>query len=161
MRLTVLFVLGLMLCTSAIVFAQKSEKLHGNEFSINAFRNPSIGAEIRHNKVSGHIGYYTTILTRDGKTSTFANSFIRTGISYWYLVFGKSETPSALYTSASWLRGIDFDYKSQNVALIETGARFHIWHGINFRLGVALLTGGGKPAQINPTPGLSWSYKFK
>jgi hypothetical protein len=150
----------MLLCSVAQAQVQPS-KLTGNEVSINGFRNPSIGLELRHNQFSVHAGYYTTIHSSEGKAQDHSNNFLKAGLSVWYLPFGKAETPSALYSSASWLLGIDQEYKGQQAVMIETGARLHIWHGLNVRLGIAALMAADKSTQINPTPGISYSFRLK
>jgi len=158
MKKTILLLLAA--CTFYGVAAQTT-KLSGNEVSINAFRNPSIGLEFRHNQFSGHLGYYITILSSEGKAQDHSNNFIKTGLSVWYLPFGKANTPSAMYSSAAWLYGLDQEYKGQHAFMLETGARIHIWQGLNFRLGIAALIAEDRSIQINPTPGISYSFKLK
>ncbi|MFA0964377.1 hypothetical protein AB9P05_21405 [Roseivirga sp. BDSF3-8] len=101
---------------------------------MNAFRNPSIGLEYHRGQVSVHGGYYVTNFT-SGKTT----EFLKTGVSYWFLPFGKQEIPSSLYAGTSYLRGLTRDYKDENAVALEVGARFMVWKGLNFRLGVIAL----------------------
>ncbi len=126
-----------------------------NQISINAFRNPSIGLEYHRNQVSVHAGYYLTNFT-SGVTTEFA----KVGVSYWFLPWGKQEVPSSLYAGTSYLRGLTREYKQENAAALEIGARFTIYKGLNFRLGAIALYADGKDVKINPNPSLSYSIKF-
>ncbi|WP_205435326.1 MULTISPECIES: hypothetical protein [Flavobacterium] len=64
------------------------EKFSEHEFSLNGFRNPSIGAEYRYKRVSVHAGYYPTNFE-----SGVTTEFIRTGLTYWFLPVGQKENP--------------------------------------------------------------------
>jgi len=44
--------------------------------------------------------------------------------------------------------------------MIESGYRWFIWRGLNFRLGVIGLYAQGESAKLNPTPGISYSFFF-
>ena len=143
---------ALMLLITGTAFSQSKSS---NELSINGFRNPSIGLEYRHRHVSVHAGYYTTAF----KAGEFTN-FIRTGVTYWFLSADAKEIPSSFYAGASYLHGLTRDYKDKNAAGIETGYRWMIWKGLNFRLGVIAVASEGQSLKINPTPGISYSIKF-
>ena len=54
-----------------------------HEFSINGFRNPSIGVEYRYYRVSVHAGYYTTAFNKGEYTN-----FYKAGVTYYYLPIG-------------------------------------------------------------------------
>lgn len=144
---------GLLLIASPM-FAQRFPR---NEISINAFRNPSIGLEYRRSHVSVHGGYYPTIVSQDIAGKNVTTSFIRTGITYWFLPVGRRENPSSFYASASYIRGIDRDYEGNNGAIAEVGFRWFVWQGLNLRIGTALLASPGKNLKLNPTPGISYS----
>lgn len=126
-----------------------------NEISINGFRNPSIGIEYHRSQVSLHAGYYLTNLT-----SGVTTSFIKTGATYWLLPIGKKDIPSSFYIGASYMRGIDREYEDKDAIGAEAGFRWMIWKGLNFRIGAIALMAKGKDVKINPTPGLSYSFKF-
>lgn len=144
---------ALLLISTGAAFSQS--KFSKNEFSVNGFRNPSIGVEYRHRHVSVHGGYYTTAF----KSGEYTN-FIKTGVTYWFLPVDKKEIPSSFYAGASWLRGINRDYKSENALGVEAGFRWMIWKGLNFRIGAIAVAAEGKDLKINPTPGISYSFKF-
>ena len=126
-----------------------------NELSINAFRNPSIGLEYRYRSVSGHAGYYVTNLEPNITTK-----FLKTGLTAWFLPLGQKENPSSFYAGASYLRGLNLDYEDQNALGLEAGFRWMIWEGLNFRIGGIALIAKDQDLQINPTPGLSYSFFF-
>jgi hypothetical protein len=127
-----------------------------NELSINGFRNPSIGAEFRHNHLSVHAGFYPTAFE-----SGVTTKFLKTGLTYWFLPVGKKEDPSSFYTSVSYARGQNLEYENRNAAIGEVGFRWMVYKGINLRLGVAALASDGKSLKINPTPGISYSFFFR
>lgn len=149
MKKSILF--GLLLLTGT-TFAQR---LPRHEISLNAFRNPSIGLEYRHRHVSVHAGYYPTNFTPNVTTS-----FLRTGLTYWFLPVGQRENPSSFYASASYVRGLDRDYKGDNGAMGEAGFRWFVWKGLNLRIGAAVLASPGKTLKLNPTPGISYSIHW-
>ncbi|WP_338870125.1 hypothetical protein WBJ53_21925 [Spirosoma sp. SC4-14] len=140
----------LLLCNIAT-----AQRFSHNEITINAFRNPSIGLEYRRNHVSVHAGYYITALTA-GVTTKFA----KTGVTYWFLAVNRRENPSSFYASASYLRGLNLEYKDQNAFSAEVGFRWMVWQGLNIRLGVLALAAEGKEVRINPTPGISYSFHW-
>ena len=125
------------------------------EISVNAFRNPSIGLEYRYKQVSVHAGYYITALE-----SGVTTKFIKAGLTAWFLPVGKKQNPSSFYAGASYLRGLNRDYDRQNALGVEAGFRWMIWKGINFRIGAIALVAKGHDVEINPTPGLSYSFFF-
>lgn len=143
----------LLLTSTATVFSQS--KFANNELSVNAFRNPSIGLEFRHQHVSIHAGYYTTAFQPGEYTN-----FVKTGLTYWFLPVDKKEIPSSFYAGASYMRGLTRNYTNKNAVAVETGFRWMIWKGLNVRLGVVAVTAKGKELKINPTPGISYSIKL-
>lgn len=148
-----LFFFAAFSAASLVSFSQRS--LAGNELSVNAFRNPSIGVEYRHNHVSVHGGYYTTAF----KSGEYTN-FAKAGLTYWFAPVDNKEIPSSFYAGASYLRGLTRDYKNENAVAVEAGFRWMIWKGLNFRIGAIALAADGHDIKINPTPGISYSFKF-
>lgn len=144
--------LGLLLASNDL---SAQNRFSINELSINAFRNPSIGLEYRYRSVSVHAGYYITNLEPDITTK-----FLKTGLTAWFLPLGQKENPSSFYAGASYLRGLNLDYKDQNALGLEAGFRWMIWEGLNFRIGAIALAAKGHDLKINPTPGLSYSFFF-
>ncbi|AUD00530.1 hypothetical protein [Spirosoma pollinicola] len=141
--------LGLLLLSGPL-FAQQFSR---NELSINGFRNPSIGLEYRRSHVSVRAGYYPTRFTPGITTS-----FIRTGLTYWFLPVGQKANPSSFYASASYVRGMDREYEGKNGLMGEVGFRWMVWKGLNLRIGAAVLTAPGEDLKVNPTPGISYSF---
>ncbi len=144
---------ALMLIITSTAFAQG--KFPGHQLSINGFRNPSIGLEYQQNHISVHGGYYVTNF-KSGVTT----EFLKAGLTYWFLPVDKKEIPSSFYAGASCLRGLTRDYKGKNAFAGEAGFRWSAWKGLNVRLGVIALTAAGEDLKINPTPGISYSFKF-
>jgi len=133
----------------------QSSRFSKQEFSINGFRNPSIGLEYRYRQISVHAGYYTTAFEKSEYTN-----FYKAGATYWFLPVGKKENPSSFYSSLSYAKGINGDYKDKDAAIAEVGFRWMVWKGLNLRLGVAALSAHGESVKVNPTPGISYSFFF-
>lgn len=72
----------------------------------------------------------------------------------------QKEIPSSFYGGLSYLRGMTRDYKNENALGIEAGFRWYVWKGLNLRIGVIALAADGKDLKINPTPSISYSFKF-
>ena len=144
---------AVLVLVSATTFSQS--KFSKNEFSINGFRNPSIGLEYRHKNVSVHAGYYITAFEKDITTK-----FFKAGATVWFLPVGKKENPSSFYAGASYLRGINLDYKNENAVAMEAGFRWMVWKGLNVRIGAIGVAAKGHDVKINPTPGISYSIFF-
>ncbi len=147
----VMIVLLVLVSTSA--FSQS--KFSKNEISMDGFRNPSIGLEYRYRHVSIHAGYYITAFEKDITTK-----FFKAGATVWFLPVGKKENPSSFYAGASYLRGLNLDYKSENAVAMEAGFRWMIWKGLNARIGAIGVVARGHDLKINPTPGISYSFFF-
>lgn len=145
---------ALLTLVSTTAFAQKKFSTH--ELSVNGFRNPSIGLEYRYQQVSVHAGYYITAFEKGVTTK-----FYKAGLTAWFLPIGKKENPSSFYAGASYLRGINLEYKAENAVAMEAGFRWMVWKGINLRLGAIALAAKGHDVKINPTPGISYSVFFK
>jgi hypothetical protein len=135
--------------------AFSQDKFPKNTLSINAFRNPSIGLEYQRKQVSIHAGYYPTNFE-----SGVTTEFLKAGVTYWFLPVGKKEIPSSFYGGLSYLRGMTRDYKDKNALGLEVGFRWYVWKGLNLRIGVIGLAADGQDLKINPTPSISYSFKF-
>lgn len=135
--------------------ANAQDRFPAHQISINGFRNPSIGAEYQHKQISVHAGYYTTAF----ESGEYTN-FIKTGLTYYFLPVDKKENPSSFYSSLSYAKGLNNDYKDKDAAIGDVGFRWFVWKGLNVRLGVAALTSKGESLKINPTPGISYSFTF-
>lgn len=147
-------VIALLVVASASAFSQN--QLSKNEVSINGFRNPSVGLEFRHRQISYHAGYYPTAF-KSGETT----SFVKVGITSWFLPVGMKENPSSFYAGASYLRGFSRDYDGKNALGVEAGFRWMVWKGLNLRIGAIAVAASGESMKINPTPGISYSFFIK
>jgi hypothetical protein len=145
--------LALLLVLSSTAIAQS--KFAENTISINTFRNPSIGLEYQRRQISIHIGYYPTNFE-----SGVTTEFLKLGVSYWFLPIGEKEIPSSFYSGVSYLRGTTRDYKDKNALGIEAGFRWYAWKGLNLRIGMIALAAEKQSLKINPTPSISYSFKF-
>lgn len=143
----------LVLVPALNAFAQNRFSKH--ELSINALRSPSIGLEYRYCRVSIHAGYYFTALERGS-----SHKFVKTGATAWFLRIGKKENPSSFYAGASYLRGLNLNYKNENALGIELGFRWMIWKGLQVRVGGIALASPEHDLHINPTSGISYSFFF-
>jgi hypothetical protein len=143
------------LCVTLFSSAFGQSRLSQNELSINGFRNPSVGAEFRMNQTSVHAGYYPTAFKAGENTS-----FFKAGATFWFLPVGKKEIPSSFYAGVNYLRGFNRDYENKNALGLETGFRWMVWKGLNLRIGAIAVTAKGQGIKINPTPGISYSFKL-
>ena len=85
-RLT--FMISLLTLVSATAYSQS--RFSKGEFSLNGFRNPSIGLEYRYHNISVHCGYYVTYF-ESGVTS----KFIKAGLTAWLAPLIVAVAPSA------------------------------------------------------------------
>ncbi|MBP2831269.1 hypothetical protein J8281_03630 [Aquimarina sp. U1-2] len=145
--------LAVLLTIASKAFTQ--EKFPKQTISINGFRNPSIGLEYQRNQVSVHAGYYPTNFE-----SGVTTEFLKAGLSYWFFPVDEKDIPSSFYVGASYLRGLTRDYEDKNALGVEAGFRWYAWKGLNFRIGIIALAADGQDLQINPTPSISYSFKF-
>lgn len=145
--------LALLLVVSSTAFAQ--DNFPENTLSANAFRNPSIGLEYQREQISIHAGYYPTNFE-----SGVTTEFFKAGLTYWFLAVDKKEIPSSFYGGLSYLRGMTRDYKDKNALGIESGFRWYAWKGLNFRIGIIALIAERQSLKLNPTPSISYSFKF-
>lgn len=150
------FVTTVIVTVSVPTAAFSQSRFSNNEFSINGFRNPSIGLEYRRQHLSFHAGYYITAFEAGVTTK-----FLKTGVTAWFLPVGKKENPSSFYAGASYLRGINLDYKNENALGVEAGFRWMVWKGLNLRIGGIAVATKGHDLKINPTPGISYSFFFQ
>jgi hypothetical protein len=155
-RVILLFIFMISLSSDKVFSEANFSK---SEISINGFRNPSIGLEYRKGQHSIHGGYYVTNFEPNITTR-----FYKFGTSYWFLPsdlsFDQSGNPSSFYAGISYGNGINLEYENKSALMIESGYRWFIWRGLNFRLGVIGLYAQGESAKLNPTPGISYSIFF-
>ncbi len=145
MRLTALATLCLV-CAFATLPTAPAAAADG--WTLNTFRNPSVGLEYRRGAVSVHSGYYTTILRNPGDADSEPSGFWRTGATLWW--------GERAYASLSHLRGLDGQRRSRDFAIVEAGVQFEPRDGLKLRLGLALIPASqGFERKLNPTPGVS------
>ena len=112
---------------------------------LTIFRSPSSGIEIRSGHAAVNLGFYPTVIGKDGKRGN-AN-FIRLGGSFYL-----NDRGSGLYASPSILFSLDKNWK--HGALTELGYRGSIYRGLNGRLGAGVLTTVDGLVRVNPTVGM-------
>lgn len=141
--------------------ATAQSRFAGRELGLVGFRNPSTGIEFRYNAVSVHAGFYPTILTQDGQGNSVTSTFIRAGVSFWFLPIGQGPLPSSFYTSISYLQALDATQPGQNGVIGDVGFRWFVYTGLNLRLGIAASYSDQKGWKLNPTPGIGYSITLK
>jgi hypothetical protein len=144
MRLTSLMVLSAALALSPEVSAQTSRQEERGLY-LTMFRSPATGIEVRAGHTAAYLGYYPTILTRDGNRAN--TNFIRVGVTYYMRAEGASP-----YVSPSLLWSLDADWRSG--ALTEVGFRLPLYRRLSGRLGAGVLTTLDRQVRVNPTIGL-------
>jgi hypothetical protein len=125
--------------------SQTASKPRESGIYLTVFRSPSTGVEVRSGHAAINVGFYPTILGKDGKRGN-AN-FIRIGGSY----YAKDRGPSP-YVSPSILFSLDKNWK--HGALTEIGYRGTLYRTLSGRLGAALLTTVDGQFRVNPTVGM-------
>jgi hypothetical protein len=146
MRNTMLVFLMTALATSTDLTAQsQSAKPAERGAYLTMFRSPATGIELRSGHAAMHVGFYPTILRKDGKQDN-AN-FIRAGAS-WFL----KDRGASVYVSPSLVWSLGSQWKSG--ALMEIGFRGPIRGNLNGRIGGAVLTTLDGQVRVNPTVGM-------
>jgi hypothetical protein len=112
---------------------------------LTLFRSPATGVELRSGHAAAHLGFYPTVLSRDGARDNV--SFVRAGATYYLRAHGASP-----YVSPSLLWSLDREWRSG--ALTEVGFRGRLYGRINGRLGAGVLTTLDGRVRVNPTIGL-------
>lgn len=151
-RLVLLATIAILNTTCA--FAQ--ELRPQRQLLINGFRSPSIGLEYREGPYSLHTGYYTTILSRSDSQKNRSTAFLKTGFNHYFGGNAKREW----FVSVSHVRGLTEGWKKDG-AFLESGLRWQVAKQVELRLGAGLLLVSGKPARLNPTPGISFQIPLR
>jgi hypothetical protein len=112
---------------------------------LTIFRSPATGVELRAGHAAVHLGFYPTIISKDGKRGN-AN-FVRMGASYYLKASGASA-----YVTPSILWSLDKNWKHS--ALTEIGFRGPVYRRLNGRVGAAALTTIDGQVRVNPTVGM-------
>jgi hypothetical protein len=134
-----------LLATPGFIRAQPPATAPERGIYLTIFRSPSSGIEIRSSHAAINLGFYPTVIGKDGKRGN-AN-FIRLGGSYYLRDHG-----STFYASPSILFSLDKDWK--HGALTELGYRGAIYRRLNGRLGAGVLTTTDGEVRVNPTVGM-------
>ncbi len=136
----------LLATTLAVLPAAPASAADG--WTLNTFRNPSVGLEVRRGAWSVHSGYYTTILRDPGDAESEPSGFWRSGVTAWW--------GERAYASLSHLRALDGQRRGRDFAIVEAGLQFEPRAGLKLRLGLALIPAAqGFERKLNPTPGVS------
>jgi hypothetical protein len=143
MRALSLAVLLAALVLPAEGFAQSTDRSERGLY-LTLFRSPSTGVELRAGHAAAFLGFYPTVISRDGRRDNV--DFIRTGVTYYTKDHGAS-----LYVSPSLLWSLDRTWRSG--ALTEVGFRGRLYSRLNGRLGAAVLTTLDGEVRVNPTVG--------
>ena len=144
MRVHSLAVLLAALVLPAAGSAQLSDRPERGLY-LTVFRSPATGVELRAGHAATYVGFYPTIISRDGNRENV--NFIRAGVTYYMKDHG-----AGAYVSPSLLWSLDREWKSG--ALTEVGFRGRLYGRVNGRLGAAVLTTLDKQVRVNPTIGL-------
>jgi hypothetical protein len=143
MRASSIMILLAALTFSAEASAQTTERPEQGVY-LTMFRSPATGVELRTGHAAAFVGYYPTVISRDGVRGT-AN-FVRAGATYYLKAQGA--TP---YVSPSVLWSVGPRWRSG--ALTEVGFRGRLYGRLNGRLGAAVLTTLDRQVRVNPTVG--------
>jgi hypothetical protein len=128
-----------------VALSQTSSKPRESGIYLTIFRSPSTGVEVRSGHVAGNVGFYPTVLRKDGKRDN-AN-FIRLGGSYYL-----KDRGSSVYVSPSVVFSLDKDW--EHGALTELGFRGTLYRALRGRVGVGVLTTIDGYVRVNPTVGM-------
>ena len=145
---TGLSTLALVLAIAAphVAMSQTSSRPRESGVYLTIFRSPSTGVEVRSGHAAGNLGFYPTVLRKDGKRDS-AN-FIRLGGSFY-----AKDRGSSFYVSPSVVFSLDSDWG--HGALTEFGFRGTLYRALSGRLGVGVLTTTDGQVRVNPTVGMT------
>jgi hypothetical protein len=137
------------------------------QFSVHAFRSPSIGVELRDGFFALHVGAFPLIVDSTPEGGTRTTWFLKTGLTAYFLRYDLgSGRPSSLFASVSLVQGLNNDWNVGTSITRGTGVHAELgvvwaaWRGLDVRLGVGALVGFDGRFNVHPTPGFSWSTVF-
>lgn len=139
----------ILLLTASALHAQTATE--DRQLYLHTFRSPSIGLEYRERQVGIHAGLYTTILESGSKST----EFVKLGGTIYYGANGPSRGRE-FFLSASYMRGQNRDYRRKDAGFVESGVRFDLKGGFEFRLGTGFLFARDRRLKVNPTIGISY-----
>jgi hypothetical protein len=128
-----------------VAMSQAPSKPRESGIYLTIFRSPSTGMEARSGRAAVNLGFYPTVLRRDGKRDS-AN-FIRLGGSFY-----AKDRGATLYVSPSIMFSVDKDWK--HGALTELGFRGPLYRALSGRVGAGVLTTTDGRVRVNPTVGM-------
>jgi hypothetical protein len=134
-----------MIAAPHIAMSQTPSKPRESGVYLTIFRSPSTGVEVRSGRAGVNLGFYPTVLRRNGERDN-AN-FIRLGGSFY-----AKDRGSSLYVTPSIVFSLDKDWK--HGALTELGFRGKLYRALSGRLGAGVLTTTDGHVSVNPTIGL-------
>ena len=129
-----------------IAMSQTPSNTRESGLYLTIFRSPSTGIEVRSGHMAGNLGFYPTVLRKDGKRSN-AN-FIRLGGSFY-----TKDGGSSFYVSPSVVFSLDSDWR--HGALTEFGFRGTLYRALSGRLGAGVLTTTDGQVRVSPTVGMT------
>ena len=137
------------------------------EVILHGFRSPGMGLEFREGPLGFNLSMYPTVVDKNGSGLERTTWFAKVGLTGYFLgVDTGSGRMSSLYASAALMQGLNNKYDvSRSVAegtalVVDVGARWAAYKGLDFRLGVSVLVGLDGSVSVNPTPGISWAIPF-
>ena len=137
------------------------------QFSVHAFRSPSIGVELREGFLALHVGAFPLIVDSTPEGGTRTTWFLKTGLTAYFLRYDLgSGRPSSLFASLSLVQGLNNEWNVGTSITHGTGVHGEVgvvwaaWRGLDVRLGVGALLGFDGRFNVHPTPGFSWSTVF-
>jgi hypothetical protein len=134
-----------MIAAPHIAMSQTPSKPRESGVYLTVFRSPSTGVEVRSGRAGVNLGFYPTVLRRNGERDN-AN-FIRLGGSFY-----TKDRGSSLYVTPSIVFSLDKDWK--HGALTELGFRGKLYRAVSGRLGAGVLATTDGHVSVNPTVGL-------
>jgi hypothetical protein len=128
-----------------VAMSQTPSKPRESGIYLTIFRSPSTGVEVRSGHAAANLGFYPTVLSRNGKRDNV--SFVRLGGSYYL-----KDRGSSFYVSPSIVLSLDESWK--HGALTELGFRGTLYRALSGRLGAGVLTTTDGRVRVNPTVGM-------
>lgn len=134
------------------------------QVSVNAFRSPSIGVEVRQGFLSLHVGAFPLIIDATPEGGARTTWFLKAGLTAYFLRYDLgSGRPSSLFASVSLVQGLNNDWNVNTSVTRGTGVHGEVgvvwaaWRGLDVRLGLGFLLGFDGRFNVHPTPGFSWT----
>ena len=133
------------IATPHLAMSQTTSKPRESGIYLTIFRSPSTGVEARSGRAAVNLGFYPTVITRDGKRDNV--NFLRVGGSFY-----AKDRGTSLYVSPSLAFSLDRTWK--HGALTELGIRGTLYRALSGRVGAGVLTTTDGRVRVNPTIGM-------